>query len=607
MWTSLAPLVLLATPAFGPVAECDPSPTVGWQNALYGDDADGLFRQEGFLSVSEWGDATPGDPTAGQLIADCFGEVAPHSGRVVLHALSPAPGAPERVRPVLLVPGAGDNAIRSYTFMALALRLAGFKVYAVTFAHRHGDNFLQAEQVANVLGLLAERHGTRVDVVAHSKGGMPVRIYASNAEGVDWSTVHPAYHARGTRYRGEIGRLFFFGAPLGGLDTSFRWPSANYFPVVATPLDSPVSWTDYYPGGNRFLGTDLRPFSLYGGPAGNFPGQAQMLTPWDEAYDLPGSNPLLGIYATLQQDWFTTYYGGFGFISDSDGIGAAMEEAGDTMAALGRTGVDPAIALYVVAGGNPILSSAGFGGVPFALWFDDGDAAALRLFWQDGVEAVLDLYFPWWPAFEDELPRLLAGTGFLGEISGPSDGVLFVDSALDDAALTSRGAEVIESRLFERLNHVELLAAGTLFADFHANPDNGFFDPDLAAKYRAPENQVIEWLVAALSGPVDEMPEPEPEPDPEPEPASDAGPEIDAGPDPDVGPVPDAGLVPDAGPGPEPEPEPEPEPAMDAGIDGGQSGGGAGAVTGCTAAPGAPFDGGWLAGLVLAVALTRRR
>ncbi len=622
MTVFLALAAILATPQLEHARDCPPSPTVGWENALYVDGSDGLFRQEAFLPVTEWGDDTPGDPTASQLVADCFGASAPHSRAVVLHHLAPAPDAPPRDRPVLLVPGAGDNAIRSYTFMALTLRLAGFEVYAITFAHRHGDNFLQAEQVANALAVIGARHpDALIDVVAHSKGGMPTRIYASNHPGADWSAVHPAYDARGTRYRGDIGRLFFFGAPLAGLDTSFRWPSANFFPVYGVPLDSPGSWRTFFTAGNPFLPVDLEPYSLYGGADGSFPGQAQMLAPWDEVYDLPGSNPLLGVYASVQQDWFTTYYGGFGFVSESDGIGDAIEESGGVVEALQRTGVDPDIDLYVVGGGNPILSSAGFGGLAFASWFADGDAAARRNFWEDGVAAVLDLYFPWWPAFEDELPRLVAGTAFLGEISGPSDGVLFVDSALDESGITLRGAEVLESRFFPRLNHVELLAAGVLFAAFHEDPENGFFDPELAAKYRDPDNQILEWLVEILSRPVPVEGDPDPEPDPgdaavgppdamapdamPPDAGADAmapdtmNPDA-ASPDAEAEETPDAGAMPpemgrDAMPADTPdagEASPEagapPPGAADAGNPG------ADLPVGCAAAPGAPSDRWWL-------------
>lgn len=630
----------LASPQFDLARECDPSPTVGWDNALYIDAGEGLFRQEGFLDVTAWGDDAEGDPTAGQLIADCFGEGAPHSRRVVLHHLAPLPGAPERTRPVLLVPGAGDNAIRSYTFMAIALRLAGFEVYAMTFAHRHGDNFAQAEQVANVLGHISEQHpGVKVDVIAHSKGGMPTRIYASNHPGADWSATHPAYDEHGTRYRGEIGRLMFLGSPLGGLDTSFRWTSANYFPVYGEAIDSPVSWNTFYTAGNRFLPTDLEPYSLYGGLDSNFPGQAQMLAMWDDAYLLPGNNPLLGVYAAVQQDWWTTYYGGFGFLSDADGIESAIEDSGDVMGALQATGVDPDVELYLVAGGNPILSAAGFGTVAFDLWWSDGDAAAQRVFWQEGVEAVLDLYYPWWGAFEDELPRLIAGTGILGEISGPSDGVLFIDSALDETGVTARGAVVAEARLFEALNHVELLAAGALFADFHLDEDNGFFDPDLAEKYSRPENQIIEWIVEVLSQPVDEAPV-EPEPDAG-VPEADAGaPDAMVGPEPDamIGPEPDAMVVPepdamvdamvdpitdadpngrgeagDVGPAPDAGAEPTPDEGITGGeVDGGvNADGGAnddgGTASGCNTTPGLPDSAPLPLALLTLTALRRRR
>ncbi|MCA9540953.1 MAG: hypothetical protein KC620_18765, partial [Myxococcales bacterium] len=494
--------VLLGSPRFAVVRECAPSPTVGWQNTLYRDPAPGLFRQEDFREVSWWGDAAEGDPTASQLIADCFGDPAPHSGLVILHALAPLPGAPAHPRPVLLVPGAGDNAIRSYTFMALSLRAAGFQTYALTFAHRHGDNFQQAEQVANALAVIGARHpGVKIDVIAHSKGGMPARIYASNHPGADWSTAHPDYDANGTRYRGDIGRLFFLGSPLGGIDTAFRWPSSNFFAVYGEPLDSPASWTTFYLAGNRFFPTDLSDYQIYAPSA--FAGQAQMLARWDEVYALPGETPLLGIYA-VQQDWWTTYYGGAGFVSDAPGIETAIEDGGATIAALGEAGLDPDIELYLAAGGNPVLSSAGFGGVVFQLWWSDADAAGLRNFWQDGVQAVLDLYFPWWAIFEDDLDRLAAGTAFLGEISGPSDGLLFVDSALDEEALGARGAQATEVRLFRALNHVELLAAGSLFSAFHADRNNGFYDPTLAARYAEADNQIVEWIIARLSQPVPE-------------------------------------------------------------------------------------------------------
>ncbi|MCA9547983.1 MAG: hypothetical protein KC613_26440, partial [Myxococcales bacterium] len=205
-----------------------------------------------------------------------------------------------------------------------------------------------------------------------------------------------------------------------------------------------------------------------------------------------------------QQDWFTTYYGGFGFVSYSNGLDDAIEESGGVIQALQGIGVDPDIEIYVVAGGNPILSSAGFGGLAFAAWFSDADAAGLRNFWQDGVQAVLDLYFPWWAIFEDDLDRLAAGTAFLGEISGPSDGLLFVDSALDEEALGARGAQATEVRLFRALNHVELLAAGSLFSAFHADRNNGFYDPTLAARYAEADNQIVEWIIARLSQPVPE-------------------------------------------------------------------------------------------------------
>ena len=53
--------------------------------------------------------------------------------------------------PILFVPGAGDNASRGFITMATHMDELNRPVYALTFAHPHGDVFMQAELVANAI------------------------------------------------------------------------------------------------------------------------------------------------------------------------------------------------------------------------------------------------------------------------------------------------------------------------------------------------------------------------------------------------------------------------------------------------------------------------
>ncbi|MCB9539912.1 MAG: hypothetical protein H6704_27175 [Myxococcales bacterium] len=633
MTSLLALAVALGSPAFGHVRDCDGLPPLFWENALFRDPAEGLFVQERFQPQTEW-TAGEGDVTGAQVVLDCFGASAPHSRDVVVHYYRPAALAPRWTRPVLLVTGAGDNALRSMSFLAVSLSRAGFHSYALTFAHRHGDNFLQAEQIANALQHIATRHpGVKIDVVAYSKGGVSARIYASNTADADWSGTHDAYEEHGTRYRGDVGRLIFLGAPNGGLDTPFRWPGSNLFSVGDDPLDSPTSWNAWYAAGtvNLLSRVDLAARSIYAEGGGAFVGQAQMLADLRDLHGIPGTNPLLGAYA-VQPDYLTTYTGGLGFQSESRGIAQAIADGGDTIARLQATGVAPDVKLYLAAGGNPIMSVGGLNEGLLQSWWGDEDAASRRATWEGLVEDWLDEIFPWWgEAFADDLPRLFAGTAFLGEISGPSDGLLFVESAFDDSGLTLAGAEVVEARFFAGLNHAELVAAGQLAADFYGDRElaGGLYDERLAAKYARADNQSVEWVLDVLRQPVPERP---PEP-----PAPDAGaPTADAGGD-DAGapvdaapPEGDAGVRQDAAAPDDATAHADAGVARDAEVDppSDATGGGGGTPPDafvdaspedtkgerfggtCTAAPGAPAGRGpfWtLLLLVVGVGLRRRR
>lgn len=510
----------------------DPVQQPAFKMSLMEDATPGLYRQEGFTDVGAWAE----DSELAPGIRDCFGTGTPHSRFVLLHAMpkNPFVGRSEP-HPVLLVPGAGDNAERAFGFMSWELIALGFDVYAVTFAHPHGDNFQHAELLAKVIAEISRRHGDRkVDVVAHSMGGIALRILLSHDGTVDWGAHQDArgaaYAAAGTPYQGRVRRAVFLGTPQRGVDTSYRWPNGNYTRVLDRPTNSPISWQAYYPLGTTspLVFDDLLGFGYFAEPP-VFPGQAQVLANLRGLHALPGETSALGVMA-LQQDWLTTYQGGFGFVSRSEGVDAAVTRGGRLIEKLQTVGVDPGVELFVAAGQNPIIpleNAQGF--LPEEERQQYG--SRVRSDWPRLRDEWFAEVMPWytrWPAAE--LDKVFNGRSMFGEVSGPSDGLVFSASVVDTSGLVRRGAAVREVRRFDELNHLELVYASALASRFFKNQEiaQELYDPVAGAKYERPENQVVQWIAGLLSTPT--------------EPGEDAGVALDASVASDVGPGPELGL-----------------------------------------------------------------
>lgn len=516
----------------------DPVQQPAFKMSLMEDATPGLYRQEGFTDVGAWAE----DSELAPGIRDCFGSGTPHSRFVLLHAMpkNPFVGRSEP-HPVLLVPGAGDNAERAFGFMSWELIALGFDVYAVTFAHPHGDNFQHAELLAKVIAEISLRHGGRkVDVVAHSMGGIALRILLSHDATVDWGAHQDArgaaYAAAGTPYKGLVRRVVFLGTPQRGVDTSYRWPNGNYTRVLDRPTHSPISWQAYYPLGTTspLVFDDLSGFGYFAEPP-VFPGQAQVLANLRGLHALPGETSALGIMA-LQQDWLTTYDGGYGFVSRSEGVNAAVARGGRLIEKLQTVGVDPSVELFIAAGQNPIIP------LENAQEFLPEEerqqyGSRIRSDWPRLRDEWFDVVMPWhtkWPAAE--LDKVFGGRSMFGEVSGPSDGLVFSASVLHTDGLTRRGAVVGELRRFDELNHLELVYASALASRFFKNQEiaQELYDPVAGAKYEKPENQVVQWIAGLLSTP--------------PGPVTDGGVGADAPSSPDLGPSIDLGTAaPDAG------------------------------------------------------------
>lgn len=343
-----------------------------------------------------------------KMLKEAFGSDTPHSRFSLLHY---APGFETAGKtPVLLVHGAGDNASRAwchpYEFEAADgnniknpgimqyLVKQGYPVFAITFSHPHGDNFLQAQQIANAIARIKQvlngGDDFKVDVICHSKGAMAARIYISSL-GEDCQK-----YSWLTKFRGDVRKIIFVASPLRGIDTAFRYYGYN-LTVVSKDMAAPVGVTYL-----TYLGSAID-FKNYNKM---FPGQTQMLFNWVDAgidLTLQSATPDAGLSA------YSLYRGGVTTLLGSNGINAEIKNGGDVINKLNKKGIDPSIKAYVMAGTK-----------------QDIDNVTMGIF---------------------KIP--------IGEMAAPSDGVLFLMSATYTDGLTCRGAKVEKIKTFDT-HHVGL-------------------------------------------------------------------------------------------------------------------------------------------------------
>jgi triacylglycerol lipase len=458
-----------------------------------------LFTQEDFNEGISW----PVEADYAPWIDDCFGTRTPHSSAALLHI-----GVHEAAAggtPILMVHGAGDNGSRSYITMATRLDESGRPVYALTFAHPHGDVFMQAEQIANAIARIRARTGAaEVDLVSHSKGGIAAAVYLAHSEAARWgdTPTAAAYEAVGTPYRGDVRRAVFIATPLDGIDTTWRWPNNSLVSLDADAAVSPSAWRTYYPYTTAIpaWSEDLSAQDLLSDGEGDlFPGHRQLLR--RQVYDLPGSLVWLGAYA-LQLDWYTSYEGGYGYYSFSDGIDEAIADGGELLDHLEAQGVDPGVELFILAGSNPIMPNGDtewiseLFGESWAELIDAGmsqiGALASRLVEEGLVEASF---------LESDLAGLESGDLVLGEVTGPSDGLVFVSSATHAGALTARGAVVSETRV-TNLSHMDMLYAspvtGELLLEAAADdPEDNAWMEGFGQRYT--DEDTLGWIEEVLA------------------------------------------------------------------------------------------------------------
>ncbi|MEW6710723.1 MAG: hypothetical protein AB1403_12930, partial [Candidatus Riflebacteria bacterium] len=329
-----------------------------------------------------------------------FGTQTPHSRQFLLHF---APDWQKAIHPVpvLLVHGAGDNATRGFAHpwsfdipdngqidkpgIMQDLARRGFAVFAITYSHPHGDNFLQAHQLANAISRIRQLTGAdQVDVLCHSKGAMSVRIYASDLgkEYSQYGWIHS--------FKKDIRKVLFVASPLKGIDTAFRYYAYNFtvmYKDMAAPVGpSRMTWQ------GKWMNTDIHNEL--------FPGQFQMLNNWVK--DGISLNYQSGT-ADMNLSQIALYYGGVSTLLKSDGIDKAIQKAGDVINSLCRKGMDPSVTCHILAGSKQEIDK-------------------IKFFWL-------------------EIP--------VGEFADASDGILFLRSATYEKGLTARGAKVKSKKVLK--------------------------------------------------------------------------------------------------------------------------------------------------------------
>mgnify|MGYP000356440217 FL=1 len=356
--------------------------------------------QNGWVKVERWNsnninimqESFPSDgrgDQSGQRVTFFGGDSTTHSADFLLYH-APGWSTNTKATPVLLVHGANQDADIAWanpndagnygcgrtfcpnTGLMQDLDSDNFKVFALSFAHKNGDGYYWAQQVADAIEIIKNKTGaSEVDVVSWSKSAFNARMYVSSVKQF-W----------GTSYRGDVRRLIMLGAPNNGVDWSFRhgWTlTLTVFPGCGGVINGPTAHDYIYCYFAWRYGPEWSYSSAY------FPGSAQMLKPWIGTYGLP----------IFEQDWYTTYHGGWGYYTHGHGINAYMSNS--LVDTVRSAGTDSGVKVHNLCG-------------------NQNDIALLH-----------------------------------NEHTGPSDGVLFIASCNDSTGINNHGGSSVIA-----VNHLEL-------------------------------------------------------------------------------------------------------------------------------------------------------
>jgi len=286
----------------------------GWQHVERWKDTNSALYQEDFPPDGR------GDQTGQRAIF--FGNDATPDSSLLLLYYAPNWDTNSKETPVILIHGANQDAdiawanpneagpfgcgqaICPNSGLMQQLSNDNFKVFALSLAHKNGDGYLWAQHIANAIEIVKEKTGAgKVNLVTWSKSAFNARMYIASVNS-PW----------GTDYRDDVDKLIMLGAPNNGIDWSFRHGTTqtySVYPECGGSINGPTAHD-----------VILCNFAYQGDPAWTYsssyyPGSAQMLKRWDSIYYL----------SMFEQDWYSTYYGGWGYQSHALGIDAYMQQS----------------------------------------------------------------------------------------------------------------------------------------------------------------------------------------------------------------------------------------------------------------------------------------
>ncbi|MDD2715055.1 MAG: hypothetical protein PHW04_04060 [Candidatus Wallbacteria bacterium] len=333
-----------------PVRTLDGHDVLPWERIECLQDKSSNFKVEAFHEKSH---------LTHKVLLKVFEDETPSSGTFALH-FAPGWNNDSGRNPILLVHGAGDNAYRAwvhpcsnelgpedtikYPGLMQYLSGEGFQVFAITFAHPHGDNLYQAEVLADAIQRIRKvlnresDSSFKVDLISHSKGGFPVFCYLSSigkqCAGYQWLTP----------FRGDVGRYIALACPFKGTDMMFRYYMYN-LSVVETGSAAPLA-----PKSMVYMmqNLDFRTYNRM------FTGQLQVLHNFFNDED-----PIPFTPASATTDMNLTmnalYFGGTSAFLSSDGIDKAIIAGGNLVQKLNKTGADPSVKITVLCGTNNLF------------------------------------------------------------------------------------------------------------------------------------------------------------------------------------------------------------------------------------------------------------
>jgi hypothetical protein len=321
------------------------------------------------------------------IVQNAFGTETPEPTQVLIH-YAPAWNTSKKT-PVLLVHGAGDNAYRAWAHpwefvvapgnpikvpgMMQFLSNKGYPVFALTFSHSHGNNFYQALQLSAAIDRIKKiTNKSKINVITHSKGAMPARIYMSDMKKIYKTlTWLPEYGQ-------DVDKVIFIAGPLKGVDTPFRYYAYN-LAVYTQSLGAPF-------GADRLnimgMYVDVSKYKNM------FQGQYQMLYNWVKdgiPLSIDSATPDFQISANA------LYNGGYSVLLTSKGIDDAIKKSGSLIYTLNKQGLDPTIKISVLAGSRQVVDyiNMGFMKIPVGEKAapSDGVAFVASTTYTDGLTA----------------------------------------------------------------------------------------------------------------------------------------------------------------------------------------------------------------------------